>query len=208
METAPLGGCKQKCEPIRIYLFPAAMAARLIVSGCDDFSGSATRSLKCVQIFQSCLASNFSEFLLPLILQTCWVRQFNPAGCSQSVWSCSVGPAEHRGKLFLCDEPPSHSWTVALPTASVISGPAEAGWTPRQSKSRHQQQPFQSCRLGKKKKKEKNNTYVSTAFLRSLASFFLEKTEMNPEPLLPFGGLLSRKSQTQERCFLNVAQWK
>lgn len=34
----------------RIYLFPAAKAARLIVPGCDDFSGSATRSLKPVQI--------------------------------------------------------------------------------------------------------------------------------------------------------------
>lgn len=76
----------------RIYLFPAAKAARLIVPGCDDFSGSATRSLKPVQISRvlSCV-------------QLLWVS-FGadspnlPAASAQSGWLHSASQ---------CEAPPS-----------------------------------------------------------------------------------------------------
>lgn len=201
----------------RIYLFPAAKADRLIVPGCDDFSGSATRSLKPVQISRvlSCV-------------QLLWVS-FGanspnlPAASAQSGWLHSASQCEapssaprstEANYFFVMNlratvEP--DTLVRPLPPQRLLSVLAPQRLDELHSGVRTSTNTnlFRAAGWGrKKKKKEKNNTYVSVAFLRSLTSSFLRKLRRTLELLLPFGRSLCSKSQMQERCFPNLAGWK
>lgn len=91
-------------EVWRIYLPPAAGAARLIGPGCDDFSGSATKISEARPGFWgSRLGSKFSEFPSALILQSCRSRSASRCDAPPSP------PPERPARSFLCDGPPSHS---------------------------------------------------------------------------------------------------
>lgn len=129
----------------------------------------------------SCRVSNFSEFPLALILQTCWLRQLDPAGCTQpvgvkllrqprraprqtiSLWRTSEPQLNQTLRFDRC---PADGYSLFWP---------RRGWMNSTAESEQAQRPTFSELEEKEEGKEQHLRVRGI-----LAFFFLEKTETNP----------------------------
>lgn len=174
----------------RIYLFLVAKAARLIFPSVDGFSGCATGSLKLVQISAACPASNFSEFPAansPLLLAVSAHSSRLLAAIQTETPLLACRAPKQTTSLYWTSEPqlnPTLWFGHCAPDACSLFW-LRRGWMNSTVESEQAQPlPFQSC--GLRKKKKKNNTYVSAALKHLLISSFSRILRQTLKLFLPW----------------------